>query len=62
MAHGLAAAGAAVGILGRRQDKAEEVASAIHTGGGQAFALAFVGSGDEARFSGIPELPDVPYY
>jgi len=39
MARGLAAAGAAVGILGRRQDKAEQVASAIRTGGGQAFAL-----------------------
>lgn len=40
MARGLAAAGAAVGILGRRQEKAEQVASAIRTTGGQAFALA----------------------
>ncbi len=36
--------------------------NAYQTQPGQAFALVFVGSGDEARFSGIPEAPDVPYY
>ena len=37
-------------------------ANAYQTHLGQAFALVFVGSGDEARFGGIPEAPDVPYY
>ena len=37
-------------------------ANAYQTHPGQAFALVFVGSGDEARFAGIPEPPDVPYY
>ena len=37
-------------------------ANAYQTHPGQAFALVFVGSGDEARFGGIPEAPDVPYY
>ncbi len=40
MAHGLAQAGAAVGILGRRRDRAEELASAISAAGGEAIALA----------------------
>ena len=39
MARGLAAAGAHVGILGRRGQRAEEVAAAIQAQGGQAFAL-----------------------
>lgn len=39
MAHGLAAAGAKVAILGRRAEKAEQVAEAIKTAGGQAMAL-----------------------
>jgi hypothetical protein len=37
-------------------------ANAYQTHPGQAFALVFVGSGDEARFAGIPGKPDVPYY
>ena len=39
MAHGLAAAGARVGILGRRQGKVEEVVAAIAATGGEALAL-----------------------
>ena len=39
MARGLAAAGAAVGILGRRADTAVAVAGEIHAAGGQAFPL-----------------------
>lgn len=39
LARGLAAAGAAVGILGRRADKAEQGAQAIAAQGGRAFAL-----------------------
>ncbi len=39
MAQGLAAAGANVGILGRRTQRAQEVAAAICAQGGQAFAL-----------------------
>jgi NAD(P)-dependent dehydrogenase (short-subunit alcohol dehydrogenase family) len=39
MAHGLAAAGAKVAILGRRAEKAEQVAEAIKAAGGQAMAL-----------------------
>ena len=37
-------------------------ANAYQTHPGQAFALVFVGSGAEARFSGLPEPVDVPYY
>jgi NAD(P)-dependent dehydrogenase (short-subunit alcohol dehydrogenase family) len=39
MAHGLAAAGAKVAILGRRAEKAEEVAEAIKAEGGEAMPL-----------------------
>jgi len=39
MAHGLALAGAKVGILGRRQAEAQAVAAAIEATGGQAIAL-----------------------
>jgi NAD(P)-dependent dehydrogenase (short-subunit alcohol dehydrogenase family) len=39
MAHGLAAAGAKVAILGRRADKAQEVAAAIQAAGGEAMPL-----------------------
>jgi NAD(P)-dependent dehydrogenase (short-subunit alcohol dehydrogenase family) len=39
MARGLARAGAKVGILGRRQERAEAVANEIVTAGGQAMAL-----------------------
>lgn len=39
MAHGLAQAGAQVGILGRRAGRAREVADAIQAQGGAAFAL-----------------------
>lgn len=39
MAHGLAAAGATVAIMGRRQEKAAEVADAIRHKGGKALAL-----------------------
>lgn len=39
MAHGLAQVGAAVGILGRRRDRAEELAAAIVDAGGEAMAL-----------------------
>ena len=39
MAHGLAAAGAKVAILGRRAEKAEEVAHAIIAAGGEAMPL-----------------------
>jgi NAD(P)-dependent dehydrogenase (short-subunit alcohol dehydrogenase family) len=39
MAHGLAAAGAKVAILGRRAEKAEQVAEAIKAAGGQAMPL-----------------------
>lgn len=39
MAHGLAESGAAVGILGRREAKAAEVAAAITAAGGTAFPL-----------------------
>lgn len=39
MAHGLAAAGARVAILGRREQKAEEVARSIGDGGGKALPL-----------------------
>lgn len=39
MAHGLAAAGAKVAILGRRADKAAEVAAAIVAAGGEALPL-----------------------
>lgn len=39
MAHGLAQAGALVGILGRRRERAEEVADAIRAAGGDAIAL-----------------------
>jgi hypothetical protein len=45
----------------------EVVASAFAANGyqthpGQPFALVFVGSGAEARFSGLPKPPDAPYY
>ncbi len=36
--------------------------NAYQTHPGQPFALVFVGSGEEARFSGLPSQPDVPYY
>lgn len=39
MAHGLAQAGARVGILGRRQERAEAVVAEIERAGGQALAL-----------------------
>jgi NAD(P)-dependent dehydrogenase (short-subunit alcohol dehydrogenase family) len=39
MAHGLAAAGAKVAILGRRADRAKEVAEAIQAAGGEAMPL-----------------------
>ena len=39
MARGLARAGVRVGVLGRRQDRAEEVAAGIARAGGQALAL-----------------------
>ncbi len=39
MAHGLAAAGARVAVLGRRVDKAAEVAAAIQAEGGEAMPL-----------------------
>ncbi len=39
MAHGLARAGAKVGILGRRKERAEAVVAEIEAGGGQAMAL-----------------------
>lgn len=39
MAHGLAAAGAKVAILGRRAEKAEQVAEAIKAAGGEAMPL-----------------------
>jgi NAD(P)-dependent dehydrogenase (short-subunit alcohol dehydrogenase family) len=39
IAHGLAAAGASVGILGRRAEKAAEVANAIQSAGGSAIPL-----------------------
>ena len=39
MVHGLARAGAKVGVLGRRREQAEEVAQAISTEGGDAIAL-----------------------
>ena len=39
MAHGLAAAGAKVGILGRRAELATAVATAINDGGGRAIPL-----------------------
>lgn len=39
MAHGLAAAGAKVGILGRREDMAQQVVAEIEAEGGQALAL-----------------------
>ena len=39
MAHGLAQAGARVGVLGRRQDRAEAVAAEIEAAGGVAMAL-----------------------
>src|SRR5215204_4213525 len=39
MAHGLAAAGAKVAILGRRADRAKEVAAAIQAAGGEAMPL-----------------------
>ncbi len=39
IAHGLADAGATVGILGRRAERAGEVAETIRRGGGKAFAL-----------------------
>jgi NAD(P)-dependent dehydrogenase (short-subunit alcohol dehydrogenase family) len=39
MAHGLAAAGARVGIIGRRSEAAEAVADAIRSTGGEALAL-----------------------
>jgi NAD(P)-dependent dehydrogenase (short-subunit alcohol dehydrogenase family) len=39
MAHGLARAGAKVGILGRRQERAEAVVAEIKAAGGQAMAL-----------------------
>src|SRR5207245_2900057 len=38
-AWGLARAGACVGILGRRADRAEEMAAAIRAAGGEALAL-----------------------
>ncbi|MBL8095387.1 MAG: SDR family oxidoreductase [Anaerolineales bacterium] len=40
IARGLAGAGAAVGVLGRRREQAEAVAAQIVAGGGQALALA----------------------
>lgn len=39
MAHGLAQAGARVGVLGRRVERAEELAAAIRDAGGDALAL-----------------------
>jgi NAD(P)-dependent dehydrogenase (short-subunit alcohol dehydrogenase family) len=39
MAHGLAGAGARVGVLGRRRERAEEVAREISSSGGEAIAL-----------------------
>ncbi|HZG68278.1 MAG TPA: SDR family NAD(P)-dependent oxidoreductase, partial [Herpetosiphonaceae bacterium] len=39
MAHGLARAGAKVGVLGRRREQAEEVAHEIEADGGAALAL-----------------------
>jgi NAD(P)-dependent dehydrogenase (short-subunit alcohol dehydrogenase family) len=39
MAHGLAEAGATVAIMGRHQDKADDVTEAIRSAGGQALAL-----------------------
>jgi len=39
MAHGLAAAGAKVGVLGRRADKAEALVAEIEAAGGEAMAL-----------------------
>jgi NAD(P)-dependent dehydrogenase (short-subunit alcohol dehydrogenase family) len=39
MVHGLAGAGAQVGVLGRRGERAEEVAAAVRAAGGQALAL-----------------------
>ncbi len=39
MAHGLARAGAKVGVLGRRREQAEQVAQAIEAEGGAALAL-----------------------
>lgn len=39
MARGLSAAGARVGVLGRREGRAEEVAAEISGGGGEALAL-----------------------
>lgn len=38
MAHGLALAGARVAVLGRRADKAEEVAASVRSAGGEAVA------------------------
>jgi NAD(P)-dependent dehydrogenase (short-subunit alcohol dehydrogenase family) len=38
MAHGLALAGARVAVLGRRADKAEEVAASVRAAGGEAMA------------------------
>lgn len=40
MAHGLALAGARVAVLGRRADKAEEVAASVRAAGGEAIATA----------------------
>src|SRR5690242_7718175 len=39
MARGLAQAGAAVGVLGRRRERAEAIAAAIGADGGEALAL-----------------------
>ena len=39
MAHGLAAAGAKIGILGRRAERAAEVVDAIQADGGEAMAV-----------------------
>jgi NAD(P)-dependent dehydrogenase (short-subunit alcohol dehydrogenase family) len=39
MAKGLAGAGARIGVLGRREERADEIASEVEKGGGEALAL-----------------------